>query len=239
MKSRLSVALVSLFTLSLLAACSSGSDDQSQNSTSQGTVQLLGPTPSLAGVVEIGDAIPLVPLRPAVTSASSISAPESKRQLAQSAAATSDSSLGPLSTTNPLQILGADRVVPNPWQAKNLDDLKLATLPDGNRTRMPTGKWSKGFFYQSPRNIDAYFQFNGVPKDPRNQGGDTNEFNIFAYPNKLNLDDRIGMLSVSFPSRRYISYGLDPNADVYNLSNPLKTDTILYPIAPNTRKISA
>lgn len=121
----------------------------------------------------------------------------------------------------------------NPWQAKDLNDLKLVTLPPGERTRMPTGKWSKGFFYQSPRNIDAYFQFNGVADDPRNQGGDANEFSIFAYPNKLNLDDRIGMLAVSFPQRRYIDYGLDRNAAVYDLSNPLKTDTILYPISPN------
>jgi endoglucanase Acf2 len=239
MRTKVSVALVSLFAISLLAGCSGGSNEPSQSS-SQGTVQLLGPTPSLAGVVEVGDSIPLVPLRPAVTSATSLSAASgSPRLLAQSATAASpDSPLGPISTTNPLDVLGADRVVPNPWQAKNMDDLKLVSLPtlfpnENTRTRMPTGKWSKGFFYQSPRNIDAYFQFNGVPDDPRNQGGDTNAFNIFAYPNKLNLDDRIGMLSVSFPARRYIAYGQDPAAAVYDLRNPLKADTILYTIAPN------
>jgi endoglucanase Acf2 len=235
MKNRVFATFAFLFIVFLLASCSGGSEDQSQNGTTQDTVQLLGPTPSLAGSVEVGDTIPLIPLRPAVTSASSVSVTSaSPRLLAQAATATSsDSSLKPISETNPNEILDIDRVVANPWQAKNLNDLKLVTLKNDERTRMPTGKWSKGFFYQSPRNIDAYFQFNGVPKDPRNLGGDTNEFSIFAYPNKLNLDDRIGMLSVSFPSRRYISYGLDPKAAVYDLSNPLKTDTIIYPIAPN------
>lgn len=234
MKAKVSAGIASLLAISLLAGCSGG-DDQSQNSAGRGTVQLLGPTPSLSGSVEVGDYVSSTPLRPAVASTSSVSvAAGSAHLLAQTATATSsDSPLGPISLKHPLDILGADRVVPNPWQPKDLNDLKLVTLPAGERTRLPTGKWSKGFFYQSPRNIDAYFQFNGVEKDPRNLGGDTNEFSIFAYPNKLNLDDRIGMLSVSFPSRRYISYGLDPAADVYDLSNPLKTDTIIYPIVPN------
>lgn len=233
MKNRYFKAFAFLSAVFFLVSCSGGSEEQSQNGTSQNAVQLLGPTPSLAGVAEIGNSIPLVPLRPAI--ASNVSATSgSPRFLAQSTTATSpDSPLGPISLVEPIQILGPDRVVPNPWQAKNLNDLKLVPVQDGEHKPMPTGKWSKGFFYQSPRNIDAYFQFNGAEKDPRNLGGDTNEFNIFAYPNKLNLDDRIGMLSVSFPSRRYISYGLDPTADVYDLSNPLKTDTVIYPIAPN------
>jgi endoglucanase Acf2 len=236
MKNRVFAAFAFLFTVSLFAGCSGGSEDQSSSGTSQKAVQLLGPTPSLAGSVEVGNTIPLVPLRPVVTSAKSVSViSTSSRLLAQTPTATSsDSSLEPLSEKTPTEVLGTDRVVANPWQAKNLNDLKLVTLPDGERTRMPTGKWSKGFFYQSPRNIDAYFQFNGVPDDSRNQGGDTNEFSIFAYPNKLNLDDRIGMLSVSFPQRRYIEYGQDPNAAVYDLKNPLKTDTILYTIPPNS-----
>ena len=233
MKNRVFATSVFLLSVTTLVACSSGKDDLTQSATSQDQVQLLAPTPSLAGTVEVGDSIPLMPLRPAVASISNVSgASGSRHQLATSTS--SSDTLGPISTIKPVDILGADRVVANPWQAKNLNDLKLVTLPPGERTRMPTGKWSKGFFYQSPRNIDAYFQFNGVADDPRNQGADANEFSIFAYPNKLNLDDRIGMLSVSFPQRRYIDYGLDPNAAVYDLSNPLKTDTILYPISPNT-----
>jgi hypothetical protein len=151
-------------------------------------------------------------------------------QTATTAAA--NNTLSPISTTDPRQILGADRALANPFQPGNISDLKLVTLPADTRTRMPTGKWSKGFFYQSPRNLDAYFQGNGDAGDPRNDGSDTNQFSIFAFPNKLSLDDRIGMLSVSFPTRRYIAYGTDPNADVYELSNPLKADTLLYHIAP-------
>ncbi len=149
MKNRVFAAFAFLFAIFLLASCSGGSEDQSQNGTSQDVVQLLGPTPSLAGSVEVGDTIPLVPLRPAVTSASNVSVTSaSPRLLAQAATATSsDSSLKPISEENPNKILDADRVVANPWQAKNLNDLKLVTLPDGERTRMPTGKWSKGFFY--------------------------------------------------------------------------------------------
>ena len=233
MKNRVFAPFVFLFSVTLLASCSSGGGDQSQSGTSQNQVQLLAPTPALAGTVEVGDSIPLVPLRPAVASTSSVSGTSGTRRLLATSTSSNDT-LGPISTVKPIDILGADRVVANPWQAKNLDDLKLVTLPPGERTRMPTGKWSKGFFYQSPRNIDAYFQFNGVAKDPRNQGGDANEFSIFAYPNKLNLDDRIGMLAVSFAQRRYIDYGQNPEADVYDLRNPLKTDTILYPISPNT-----
>ena len=237
MKNRIHRTFALIATVCLMAGCSGGSSngDQSQNSSGQNQVTLLAPTPSLAGIVELGDSIPLVPLRPAVAATSGTSqTSRAPRLLAQTAASTSSSNdLAPLSTTKPVDILGASRVVANPWQPKDLSDLKLVTLPPGERTRLPTGKWSKGFFYQSPRNIDAYFQFNGVNGDPRNLGGDTNAFSIFAYPNKLNLDDRIGMLSVSFPTRRYIGYGEAPNADVYDLSNPLKADTILYTIEPN------
>ena len=238
MKNRVSATFALVAAACLIAGCSSGSnsDNQPQNNSGQNQVTLLAPTPSLAGSVELGDSIPLVPLRPAAAATSSTSQTSgAPRLLAQSAASTSsNANLAPLSTANPIDILGANRVVANPWQPKNLDDLKLVTLPPGERTRLPTGKWSKGFFYQSPRNIDAYFQFNGIADDPRNLGGDANEFSIFAYPNKLNLDDRIGMLAVSFPTRRYISYGVDPEAAVYDLSNPFKTDTILYTIAPNS-----
>jgi endoglucanase Acf2 len=235
MKNRIFGILIFLVSLQMLASCSSGSNDQTQDNSGPKASRLLPPTPSLAGNVELGEPTSLVQRRMAAASVISVSdASRPPRLPAQAAtAAYSDSKLGPISTADPSAVLGADRVVANPWQAKNLNDLKLVALPPGTRGRMPTGKWSKAFFYQNPRNIDAYFQGNGVPDDPRNLGGDPNESNIFAYPNKLNLDDRIGMLSISFPTRRYIDYSLNPAAAAYDLSNPFKTDTLLYPIAPN------
>ena len=233
MKNRFSPVFASLTLLSLLTACSGG-DNQVQSSTSQQVLQLPRPTPSLAATVEVGRSIPLAPPR---TDASVVIANASRSSvalLAQSTVNTAANTLDPISVTDPRKILGNDRALANPFQPGDLSDLKLMPLPDGVRTRMPSGKWSKGFFYQSPRNLDAYFQGNGDVTDPRNNGSDTNAFNIFAFPNKLSLDDRIGMLSVSFPTRRYIAYGTDPNADVYDLSNPLKADTLLYHIAPNS-----
>lgn len=234
MKKRFFQAFSCLVLISLLIACSSG-DNQGQSNNSQQAAVLPRPTPSLGGEVEVGRSIPLVPLR---TNASISRTDQSQSKallLAQTVATTTaDNTLGPISTTDPRTILGTDRALANPFQPGDIKDLKLVTLPDGTRTRMPTGKWSKGFFYQSPRNLDAYFQGSGDASDPRNNGSDTNQFNIFAFPNKLNLDDRIGMLSVSFPTRRYIAYGTDRNADVYDLRNPLKADTLLYHIAPNS-----
>ena len=183
----------------------------------------------------MGRAIPLVPLRTAASVTRINGEQGSAARLTQTAASTTaDNTLGPLSTKDPRQILGPGRALANPFQPGNISDLKLVSLPPDTRGRMPTGKWSKGFFYQSPRNLDAYFQGTGDANDPRNNGSDTNQFSIFAFPNKLNLDDRIGMLSVSFPARRYIAYGTDPNASVYDLRNPLKADTLLYHIAPNS-----
>lgn len=229
MTKRLSAALTCLALISLLTGCSGGNEGP-QPGASQQSATLPPPTPAFAGVVEVGGAIPLVPLRPANNSANTSSG---TRLLATTS--TADNPLGPVSTTDPRQILGADRALANPFQPGDISDLKLVPFKDDSvRTRMPTGKWSKGFFYQSPRNLDAYFQGNGDAADPRNSGSDTNQFNIFAFPNKLSLDDRIGLLSVSFPARRYIAYGNDPNASVYDLRNPLTADSLLYHIAPNS-----
>ncbi|HEX8884522.1 MAG TPA: glycosyl hydrolase [Noviherbaspirillum sp.] len=140
--------------------------------------------------------------------------------------------MGPISTTDPRIVLGSNRVVANPWQPGDVER-KLIALPPVAASRMPTGKWFKGILYQSPLNLDAYFMPTGDDKDPRNQGRETEQSNIFAFPNKLGIDDRIGMVSVSFATRRYIAYGIDGNADVYDFRNPYKADTLLYHIAPN------
>lgn len=238
MKNRVSATFALVTAVCLLAGCSGGSDDTSQGGSGQNQVQLLAPTPSLAGAAEVGDPSSATQLRKTAASVTSVSNGSAAPKLSAQAATvtSSDKKIGPISTKNPSEIFAANRIVDNPWQPKDINDLKLITLPpDTNtRTRMPTGKWSKAFFYQNPLNLDSYFQANGVADDPRNVGLDTNLANIFAYPNKLSLDDRIGMVSVSFPARRYIAYGDDPKADVYDLSNPLKTDTLIYSIEPNS-----
>ncbi|MDB5758279.1 MAG: hypothetical protein JWM30_1568 [Burkholderia sp.] len=234
MKKRFFQAFSCLTLISLLSACSGG-DERDQTSTSQQAAVLPRPTPSLSGGVEIGGAVPLTSLRTTAATVKSNNSQATASLLAQTVVTkAADNPLAPISKVDPRQVLGADRALANPYQPGDISDLKLVSLPDGTRTRMPTGKWSKGFFYQSPRNLDAYFQGTGNANDPRNNGSDTNQFNIFAFPNKLSLDDRIGMLSISFPTRRYIAYGTDPNASVYDLTNPLKADTLLYHIAPNS-----
>ncbi|RYZ83687.1 MAG: hypothetical protein EOP06_19470, partial [Proteobacteria bacterium] len=120
MKNRVFATSVFLLSVTTLVACSSGNDDRTQSATSQDQVQLLAPTPSLAGTVEVGDSIPLMPLRPAVASISNVSgASGSRHQLATSTS--SSDTLEPISTIKPVDILGADRVVANPWQAKDLN----------------------------------------------------------------------------------------------------------------------
>lgn len=144
-------------------------------------------------------------------------------------------SLAPLSRADPRSILSAEQIVQNPWKPKAYAGLKLLELlPDEAKNGLPTGKWFKGFLYQSPMNINAYFGNDEKnPDAPGNRGGETSFFNVFAYPNKLMLDDRIGMVAVSFPRRRYVAYNPDPNASVYDLRNPLKADTLVYEVAPS------
>jgi len=143
--------------------------------------------------------------------------------------------LAALSTTDPRSILSPDQIVQNPWKPKALDDLKLLELsPEEAKNGLPTGKWFKGFLYQSPININAYFGFDEKNLDaPGNKGRDINFSNAFPFPNKLTLDDRIGMVAVSFPTRRYVAYNPDPDSVVYDLRNPLKADTLIYEVAPS------
>jgi endoglucanase Acf2 len=218
MKKEMASTVAAAGLITLLAACSGGGDSQQGSSSTLST--LPRPTPMLAGQVEVGGEIaaPLPRLATAATTSNG------------------GGTLGAISTADPRSILGPQRAIPNPWNPGDIAALKLVTLPDGVRNRLPTGKWSKGFFYQSPYNLDAFYQFNPqVPADdPRNQGFDTNQTSIFPFPNRLNLDDRLGMVAISFPTRRYIGYGLDPNADVYNLSNPYRADTLIYALEANS-----
>ena len=217
MKNRFSFIATALTAAWLLTACSGG--DASQDHRSPQNAELPRPTPLLASTMELRSGLP-----PPVAQAAASSAQ----------ASANNDTLGPISIEDPRQILGTARALPNPWNPKNIKDLKFVTLPDGMRSRMPTGKWSKGFFYHSPLNPDAYFDADiDHPADPKNEGRDTSMFNIFPYPNKLSLDDRLGMVAVSFPTRRHIAYSVDPDADAYKLSNPYRADTLLYHIAPN------
>lgn len=209
----------------LLTACSDGSSD-SNNSNASTRIELPRPTPVLAGAVEVGGNIVLVPLRATATATPPIAT-------TLAAATSSNDALGPVSTADPRMVLGSQRAVPNPYQPGNVER-KLVTLPPETLNRMPTGKWFKGVLYQSPLNLDAYFTPNSDAADPRNSGAETEQSNIFAFPNKLGIDDRIGMVSVSFATRRYIAYGIDGSADVYDLKNPYTADTLLYHIAPNS-----
>ncbi|MBK4737218.1 glycosyl hydrolase [Noviherbaspirillum pedocola] len=215
MKSTVSI-LVAGSLIGLLAACSGGGEADNNSASAKAT--LPPPTPILAGQAEVGGEI-FTP----------------SPQLA-TATGGSGGTINPISSVDPRSILGQQRSVANPWNPGDIAALKLVALPDGVRDRLPTGKWSKGFFYQSPYNLDAFFQFNPQvsANDPRNQGFDINQASIFPFPNKLNLDDRLGMVAVSFPTRRYIAYGADPNADVYNFSNPYRADTLTYELAPNS-----
>ncbi|WP_194715138.1 glycosyl hydrolase [Noviherbaspirillum soli] len=225
MKKPFFLALASTSAALLLAACSDGSISQADGNASP-RIELPRPTPALAGSVAVGS-IPLVPLRSPMSAS-----PPSATMLA-AAKSSSNDTLGPISTTDPRIVLGSNRALANPWQPGNIDR-KLITLPAGTENRMPTGKWFKGLLYQSPLNLDAYFMPNGDDSDPRNKGGETEQSNIFAFPNKLGIDDRMGMVSVSFATRRYIAYGIAGNADVYDLRNPYVADTLLYHIAPNS-----
>jgi endoglucanase Acf2 len=228
MKKTVSIVAVACL-IGLLAACSGGSDAPDSTATS---VALAGPTPALAGTVEVGGEITDQTSQGTATGVTVVVKSASGTRLLAQTTSAEGNQLTAISKSDPQSILGSSRIVANPFNPKDIKELQLVSLPPGTRTRLPTGKWSKGFFYQSPVNLNAYF----APKpaqDPNNEGADINQFSVFAFPNKLNLDDRLGMVAVSFPARRYIAYGIDPNADVYNLRNPFRADTLLYHIAPN------
>ena len=144
--------------------------------------------------------------------------------------------LGAVSPTDdPAQVLGAGRVIDNPYQPGNRDAnspfplIKIAGLGD---RPFPTGKWYKGFFYRTPARLDSNFADApaGDPAAGNNGQNDTAQESVFAFPNRLNLDDRVPMVSAAFPRPRFIAPGIDPNADVYKLLNRFVIDDVFYPV---------
>ncbi len=139
------------------------------------------------------------------------------------------------STSDPAAVLGADRVIDNPYQPGGRDAnspfplIKVGGLGD---RPFPTGKWYKGFFYRTPARLDSNFA-NAPAGDPaagNNGQNDTAQESVFAFPNRLNLDDRVPMVSIAFPRPRYIAPALDPAADAYKLLNRYVTDDVFYPV---------
>lgn len=127
--------------------------------------------------------------------------------------------IAPYSTANPATVLGGGATT-NSFQPGNLP----YKLVDGMAGRpLPTGKWYKGFFYQSPRNLADNFD----------AGGDAIEQSVFALPYRMWLDDRISMVSVGFPRRRFVNEGT-VNA-VNNFSNPYITDAYPFNVQPDQR----
>lgn len=135
--------------------------------------------------------------------------------LVPSSLGTKASTLPAISTAGPGQVLGGGTVA-NPFQPAN-KDFKLVEGMSGRP--LPTGKWYKAFFYQSPRNMDVPL---GVP-------GDSREQSVFAFPYQAWLDDRMGMVNVAFPRKRYIP---KPGAPL-DMSNPYYIDAAPYIMAPS------
>ena len=139
------------------------------------------------------------------------------------------------STDDPAQLLGPDRVIDNPYQPGDRganSPFPLIKIDGLGDRPFPTGKWYKGFFYRTPARLDSNFADApaGDPAAPHNGQNDTAQESVFAFPNRLNLDDRIPLVSVAFPRPRYIAPALDPNADGYKLLNRFVTDDVFYPV---------
>src|SRR6478736_1942208 len=109
MKKRFFPAFFCLSLISLLIACS-GNDNQDNAGTSQQAVELPRPTPSFAGVVEVGRSIPIAPEQTRAVVNKTAGSPATPSLLAQTTVtAAADNTLGPISTTDPRQILGVNR----------------------------------------------------------------------------------------------------------------------------------
>jgi hypothetical protein len=242
----------------LLSGCSGGHGDHPAPAQTVPLVPLtnLAPAPATEGELEVGAGVAAssAPLPAASDRNGSTTLPAGggSRQAAFSTLA------GPLAAgIADMQHIadglpGQDRIAPlssaNPGDAAVLGRARENRLNPRDNTQsvrikgvdgrpFATGKWSKGFFYQSPTRLDAYF----APKpadtadprfDPRNVI-DNFENAIFAFPNKLWLDDRIGMVTIAFPKRRYIALERDPASSLYDLTNTYVSDYVLYTVTPD------
>ena len=138
-----------------------------------------------------------------------------------------DARINAVSTENPTLVLG--RSASNSHQPHNNAGARL--LQEFKGWPVPTGKWSKGFFYQSPTNLEAWFQGKpGQPGQPPDLNNiiDPQNYSVFAFPNKLWLDDRIGMVTVVFPRRRRVALDRASDSAIYDLRNPYKADYVPY-----------
>lgn len=226
MNTRKSITVLCFLATCLLAAC--GGDHNERNGPGEGMPELglpdLAPTPALPADGELGGGITPGD-RPAPDHGS----------VPPDDGIPGNLRLTPLSTENPALVLG--RSARNPHKPRNNAQARL--LPEFEGWPVPTGKWSKGFFYQSPTNLDAWFEGKpaapGQPPDPNNIV-DAQNYSVFAFPNKLWLDDRIGMVTVAFPRRSHIAMDRNRDSVIYDLRNPFVADYVLYNVVQDGRQ---
>ncbi|MBH2043560.1 MAG: hypothetical protein I8H87_08525 [Comamonadaceae bacterium] len=200
--SRLLRAGVAVAIAFSLASCG-GSDDPAPVAVSR---YVSDPPPRVAPVIQEAD-IPLAPLA-------------SLNKVTLKAAAAKNG-LDPISTADPVSALGG-RSVTNPFKPGNQSALKLVAGLEG--MALPTGKWYKGFFYQTPLDLAGDFS----------AGRGIELHSVYAFPNRLYLDDRIGMVTIGFPHRFYLNPGDDP-AKLGDFRNRYVQDDYLYSIQADTR----
>lgn len=204
-----------MLAIASLVACGPGS----------GSGSLSGPAPeakydslppvrvsSGAGNVVLPETIPLIAINPAIQARATM--------LAAEEVAPQRKGLTPISLVDPIVALGGRSVVNN-FKPGNQADLRVVAGMEDQA--LPTGKWYKGFFYQSPRNLEGDF------------GGDRGigQNSVYAFPNRLYLDDRIGMVTIGFPHKHYIRPG--DSSKLGNFTNRYINDDYLYSIEPDTR----
>lgn len=181
MPARIGLVIGALVSLS---ACGPDGDSGSPSASRYDAVPPARVTPALGDTAIPEVTIPLVPIQNVAASS----------RLATTAPAPTKNGLSPISTVDAIQALGG-RSVENPFKPGNRADLQLVAGME-NRA-LPTGKWYKGFFYQNP----------GKLSDDFSVGRSTDLNTVHAFPNRLYVDDRIGMVQVSFPHRFYLDVG--------------------------------
>lgn len=216
-KSLLVSGSLTLVTVFGLAACGGGSD---VSSTAAPAASIYAPDPpprvsaSLSGV-----SIPEVIVPQVATAAPVV---KSGAVILAETDTTANSGLKPISTVDPIAALGG-RSVANAFKPADRKDLKLVAGMEDRA--LPTGKWYKGFFYQSPLNLAAEFPVANI-----------GEQSVYAFPNRLALDDRIGMVSIAFPRKFYVDQGEENAiARLGNFTNRYIQDDYLFSILRDGR----